>query len=273
MYSSYVLGKKQAKRGTLSFKYIVKAISMKKLTGAIILALLVALQVQAGGSVEQALAHPDRTAADRERDARDHPEIILNLLQIQRGSQVADIFAGSGYYSELIGRIVAPEGNVLLHNNQPYINYVGDALAERFNGRDVPGVIRHDREPEQMDLGESSLDAAMIIMSYHDLFYTEDEWPVIDRDNFMGQIVRALKPGGRFLIVDHAAQEGVGSSVSKTLHRIEESFARADIERYGLQYAGGSDVLRRSTDDHSLYVFDEAIRGNTDRFVLVFTKP
>ena len=199
--------------------------------------------------------------------------VILELLEIEEGDRVADIFAGGGYYSELVGTIVAPGGEVLMHNNKAYINFVGEALDKRFSGREVVDVTRHDREVDNLDLGESSLDAAMIIMSYHDLYHTAEGWPAIDAADFMGQIVRALKPGGRFLLVDHAAANGTGKSAAQDLHRIEEGFVRSDVESYGLKFSGSSDALRNSKDDGSLSPFNPLVRGKTDRFILVFKKP
>jgi predicted methyltransferase len=242
-------------------------------------ALLLALSATAAPAADEpdrvaaALAADDRLAADIERDGRDHPAAILNLLNIGPGDRVADIFAGGGYYSELIGRVVAPDGVVLMHNNAPYVEFAAKGIAERFEGREVGNVVRHDREPDDLDLGQDNLDAVIIIMSYHDLFYVDESWPAIDADNFIGQIAAALKPGGRFLIVDHVATTGSGNSAAQELHRIDPAFARAHIEAQGLRYIAGSDVLRRADDDYTLFVFDPAIRGKTDRFVQVYKKP
>mgnify|MGYP001829148088 CR=1 FL=1 len=242
--------------------------------GALLLAVSAAVTVaDETGRVEAAMAAPDRLAADLERDKREHPATILALLDIGPGSRVADIFAGAGYYSELIGRVVAPDGVVLMHNNTPYVEFAAKGIAERFEGREVVSVVRHDREPDDLDLGENTLDAAMIIMSYHDLFYVDDSWPAIDADNFIDQIAAALKSGGRFLIVDHVAAAGSGKAAAQDLHRIDPAFARQHIESRGLRYIAGSDVLRRPEDDHTLFVFDPAIRGKTDRFVQVYEKP
>ena len=107
------------------------------------------------GRMEAAMAAPDRLAADVERDGREHPATILALLNIGPGSRVADIFAGGGYYSELIGRVVAPDGVVLMHNNKPYVEFAAKGIVERFEGREVVGVVRHDREPDDLDLGRT----------------------------------------------------------------------------------------------------------------------
>lgn len=234
--------------------------------------LVLALPGQAA-TVAEVLAADDRLPADLERDQRSHPAVILEMLQVGPGDRVADIFAGAGYYSELIGRLVSPGGEVLMHNNKAYIGFVGKALAQRVEGRKLAGVTRHDREVDDLDLGEGSLDAAMIIMSYHDLYHEDTGWPRMNVPDFMGQVVRALKPGGRFLLVDHAAAPGSNIDTAQSLHRIDETFVIEDVEGFGLQLAGRSDALRNPDDDHTLHVFDPAIRGKTDRFILVFQKP
>ena len=240
------------------------------LAGVLMMTTLVPVQAE---TIEQAMAHPDRMESDLKRDERSHPEVIIKLLEIKEGDRVADIFAGGGYYSELIGRVVSPGGEVLLHNNKPYASFAGKALEKRFKDRELVGVTRLDSEADDLGLGENSLDAAMIIMSYHDLYHTEEGWPPIDAADFMGQIVRALKPGGRFLLVDHAARTGTGNSAAQDLHRIEEAFVRQDVENFGLRYTGSSDVLRNPKDDGSLSPFNPLVRGQTDRFILVFKKP
>ncbi len=230
-------------------------------------------QTEAATAVQRALANPDRLSADRERDQRSHPGEILALLDLKPGDQVADIFAGGGYYSELLGRTVGPSGRVLMHNNAAYVNFVGEALEKRFEGRDLPAVVRHDREVVNLDLGVGQLDAVIIVMSYHDLYHTAEGWPVIDVDSFMGQITEALKPGGRLLLVDHVAAAGSGKAAAQELHRIEASFVRRDVARFGLEFVAANDSLRNPNDDHSLTAFAPEVRGKTDRFVLLFQKP
>ncbi len=224
-------------------------------------------------TVQEALAVPGRLAGDLERDQRDHPADIIPLLKVGPGDRVADIFAGGGYYSELLGRLVQPGGSVLLQNNQGFLGYAKKSLDQRFTDREVPGVVRLDSEADDLKLGQDDLDAALMVLAWHDTYYSEDGWPQIDRADFLAQVYRALKPGGRFVVVDHQAAPGAGTSVTHSLHRIEESAAQRDIETAGFVKVGESDVLRNPEDDHSLSVFDPAIRGHTDRFVLVFEKP
>jgi predicted methyltransferase len=234
----------------------------------------VVVQGLAANPVEDAIAKPGRLDADLERDARSRPDVVLPLLQLAPGDRVADIWAGSGYYSELIANIVGDSGEVLLVNNLAYSQFAGKGLAERQDGRQMGSVTLHTREVEDMDLGEDSLDAALIIMSYHDTYHVDEAngWREIDADDFFGQIHAALKPAGRFLIVDHYASEGSGKASAQELHRIDVDFAKSDISSRGFKLVAESDILRNPDDDYDIIVFDPKVRGKTDRFVLVFEK-
>jgi predicted methyltransferase len=225
-------------------------------------------------SVEDAIGKPGRLESDVIRDARSRPDVTLALLALEPGDRVADIWAGGGYYSELIATVVGDDGEVLLVNNAAYKQFASKGLAARTEGRDIGSVTFHDREAENLDLGENSLDAALIIMSYHDLYHVDEKngWRAIDAADFLGQIHRALKPGGRFLIVDHYAAPGSGSASAQDLHRIDVEFAKSDISSHGFRLAGSSDALRNRDDNYAVIVFDKAVRGKTDRFILVFEK-
>ena len=239
-----------------------------------VLSLLVFAAGVSADPVSDAISKPGRMAEDLERDVRSRPDVTLPLLQLQPGDRVADIWAGGGYYSELLASIVGPEGEVLLVNNLAYSQFAGKALAERMDGRDMVSVILHTREADDLGLGQGVLDAAVIIMSYHDIFYAEPEsgWNAIDSDDFLAQIYRALKPGGRFLIVDHQSKPWRGMEDAQHLHRIEQGYAVQDIEAAGFHLSGTSDALRNNSDDHIVNVFDKSIIGKTDRFILVFKK-
>lgn len=225
--------------------------------------------------ISKSLANPNRSAADRERDARDKPQDVLELAGFKKGMVIADVFGGGGYYAEILSRLVGPKGKVLLLNNAPYDNYAKKDLGPRFADDRLPNVEYKVVPNENLGLAENSVDGALIVMSYHDLFYADpaDGWPAIDSRQFMGQLVAALKPGGRLLIVDHAAKAGSGSSDAQKLHRIEEQYALAELKSYGLDWVGSIPVLRNPDDDHSLGVFNPAIKGKTDRFVHVYQKP
>jgi len=225
--------------------------------------------------IARALANPARSAADRDRDVRDKPQAVLELGGFKKGMVIADVFGGGGYYSEILSRLVGTKGKVLLLNNAPYDNYAKKEIGPRFADGRLPNVVYNVVPNEQLGLAENSLDGALIVMSYHDLFYADPDngWPAIDSRQFMSQITAGLKPGGRLLIVDHSAKAGAGVSDAQKLHRIEEQYALVELKSYGLDWVGSIPTLRNPDDDRSLGVFDPAIKGRTDRFVHVYEKP
>jgi predicted methyltransferase len=86
-------------------------------------------------------------------------------------------------------------------------------------------------------------------------------------------VFAALKPGGVFIVLDHSAEAGSGSRDTGTLHRIDEEAVKKEVESAGFKFAGESQVLRNKDDPRTAKIFDPAIRGHTDQFILKFVKP
>lgn len=227
--------------------------------------------VAAADAIDDAVANPNRSTADRERDQRDHPAELLRWFGVKPGMTVVDMFAGGGYYSALLGQIVGSDGRVYMHNNAAYLSFAGKAIAERFANGPLPNVVRLDAEIGALGIPDASVDMVLLVMGYHDLFYKAEDWSV-DPTVFFADVNAMLKPSGVLAIVDHAALPGTGSSVAEQLHRIDEAFAQQDIESRGFRLTGSTDLLRNPADDHTKSVFDPSIRGHTDRFVMRFVK-
>lgn len=225
-------------------------------------------------SVDAAIANPSRTDAHRERDARSHPDVTLGLLDLQSGQNVVDIMGGGGYYAELIAGIVGSDGSVVLHNNTPYSRFVAKQNQERYADTGVPGVSLLTSEVDDLKLGAERFDAAIMVMSYHDLYYHNPDrgWFDTDIALFFSQVRIALKSGGKLMIIDHSATKGSGSNAAQDIHRIDEDYAIEDIESHGFRLVATSDELRNPEDDRTKMVFDKVVRGKTDRFVLLFEK-
>jgi predicted methyltransferase len=222
-----------------------------------------------------AVSSPERSAKDRERDALDKPAELLAFAGVKPGMKVADVFAGGGYWSELIARAVGPTGSVTLVNNPGYFYFSKEGLKERFAKGRLKEIKQRVVETGNMDLGTAQYDMIVIFMGYHDLYWVDESngWPKIDAGAVLDQLNRALKPGGKLLIVDHAAREGTGSSAATSLHRIEEAFAKKDITSHGFAFEKDWPGYRNSADNHSKEVFDPSIRGKTDRFTHLYRKP
>ena len=239
--------------------------------------LLVAQPLQAAETPEniaRAVAAPERSAKDRERDAIDKPAELLAFAGVKPGMKVADFFAGGGYWSELLLRAVGPTGSVTLVNNPGYYFFSRDGLKERFADGRLKDIKQRVVETGNLDLGSEQFDLIVIFMGYHDLYWVDESngWPKIDAGLVLDQLNRALKPGGKLLVVDHAAKEGTGSSAATDLHRIDEAFTRKDITAHGFVVEKAWPGYRNSTDDHSKEVFDASIRGKTDRFTHLYKK-
>jgi predicted methyltransferase len=225
-------------------------------------------------NIAKAVAAPERSAKDRERDARDKPAELLAFAGVKPGEKVADFFGGGGYWSEILARAVGPTGEVTLVNNVGYFNFGEEDLKERFKGDRLQEVKRRVVESPAMNLGKDQYDLIMIFMSYHDIYWVDENegWPKIDANLFLEQLHAALKPGGRLLIVDHAAVPGTGSSAAQKLHRIDEAFTKKDFASHGFQFEKDWPGLRNTTDDHTKMVFDPSVRGKTDRFTHLYRK-
>jgi predicted methyltransferase len=234
---------------------------------------LVTASAQAADLYDAALTQPARPASDKQRDALDHPAELLRLAGIAPGMHVADVLAGGGYYSELLSYIVGPSGKVLLLNNAAYDAW-SDGLNARLAANRLPNVEHLTVDLDHMNLPAHSLDAVLLIKVYHDLYWvsSKDEWPAINVDSVLTQLARALKPGGKLLLVDHSAKAGTGASAATPLHRIDEVYAIKDFEAHGFKVVAESDLLRRADDARDQLTYKGPMVGKTDRFVVIFRK-
>lgn len=223
-------------------------------------------------SLTEAINSPDRPDADRSRDATSLPADVLRFAGIQEGNVVLDLFAGTGYYSEIIARTVGPDGKVYLHNNAAYLNLSAGGVEQRLAKNRLPNVVRYDRELDAIELDADSVDLVVMVLAYHDLYYKTEGWD-LDPESFFTTIHRILKPGGTLLVVDHIALPDSGKSAAQDLHRIDPEYAKRDIESRGFQFAGELEALKNDVDPLTMSVFDDSIRHRTSRFVYKFVEP
>lgn len=232
--------------------------------------------VQPDSAIVAAISDTDRPAADREEDARRKPAAVLALLGVEPGMRVIDVFSAGGWYTELLSRVVGPQGEVIAYNNPPYARYAEKAIAERYAAGRLRNVRQVTATLEDLELPPASLDAALFVMSYHDLYWrpSDGSWPPTDPAALLAKLHAALKPGAVVVVQDHvAATDGDTSKLVGELHRIHPSVVRRDFERAGFAFEAESDVLARKDDDHTKPVFDPAIRGKSDQFVYRFRRP
>lgn len=250
------------------------------LTGCVALAVAMAMIAVAGAgfaaepsqAIGKAVGSAARSEADVQRDAGRKPAEVLAFFGIEPGMKVADLVAGGGYYSDILCRVVGPEGKVWIHNNEYVLDkfgkFINPALEKRLAQPELAHCARLDTELDSTGLPDGSLDAVLMVLWYHDSF-----WHPLDRGKMNAEILRVLKPGGTFGVVDHHAEAGSGARDVKTIHRMDAKLAKDDIVAAGFEFVAETEVLRNAEDDHTKNVFDPSIRGKTDRFVYKFRKP
>jgi predicted methyltransferase len=222
-----------------------------------------------------AVGHPDRTDADRARDAGRKPAAVLDFFGIEPGMAVLDMFSGGGYYTEILSRIVGPEGKVIAHSNKVYAQFVGEEATNRYANNRLPNVAIMMAENDELVLPDNEFDAVMMVLAYHDIYYVAPDsgWPKIDGPALVSELFDALKAGGVLAVVDHYAAAGSPRESGNTLHRIDPQIVISELEAAGFVLEEKSDVLRNMDDDHSQNMGVPEIRGKTDRFVFRFRKP
>jgi predicted methyltransferase len=248
---------------------------MKTPVRSLLVSVLVALATPsfaADPAIDAAIANSERTAADRERDAREKPAEILAFAGIKPGMTVADVFAGGGYYTELLAHLVGASGKVYTINNVPYAQYSKKGREERFTEGRLKNVEPRLVEASYMNLPAKSVDVAVIVMSFHDAYWIDEKegWPEINTTGFIDSLKRMLKPGGKLLIIDHNAPAGSGAEMAGKAHRLNEDYAKKALIARGFVLEKTFDGLRNPDDQLDKMVFDPAVRGKTDRYVHLY---
>jgi predicted methyltransferase len=252
----------------------VNSLGLKSFLTAVML--IAGCSVYAADAIDAAVEHAGRPAADITRDATDHPAEVLRLAGIKPGMMVADVLAGDGYYSELVGYVVGPKGHVTLLNNAAFDHWSEPDLPNRLASNRMTNVTHQVAELDDMKLPAASLDAALLVKVYHDLYWVDAKpnspWPKINVPSVLDQLSKALKTGGVLLVVDHSAKPGSGTADAGTLHRIDQAYAIKDFESHGFKLVKKSDLLKMPGDARDQLTYKGPMLGKTDRFILVFRK-
>ncbi|HEV7608269.1 MAG TPA: methyltransferase domain-containing protein [Steroidobacteraceae bacterium] len=222
--------------------------------------------------IEASIASTERNDKDRERDAREKPAEVMAFAGVKPGMTVVDMFAGGGYYTELLAGVVGPTGKVLSVNNVPYAQYAKDGIKARFTEGRLKNVEQRLVEMSYIDFPPKSVDLIVICMSYHDAFWVDEKegWPEINTSGFIDSMKRMLKPGGKLLIIDHNAPAGTGAEMVAKAHRLNEDFVKKSLTSRGFALEKTYDGLRNKDDQLDKLVFDPAVRGKTDRYVHLY---
>ena len=219
------------------------------------------------------VASPDRSAADRTNDQRRKPVEFLSFVGVRPGLTALDVSAGGGYTSELLARAVGPTGRVYAQSAPPASppppgrRTSAIAIAERAAqpaAASLVGVARPYADPVPPE-AVGSIDLVTLMFNYHDLGPAG-----VDRTAMNRALYAALKPGGLYVVADHAGRPGTGASEASTLHRIEETFVVREVEAAGFRLLARGTFLANPNDPRDRETPEPP--QPKDEFVLKFVK-
>lgn len=213
-------------------------------------------------------ARPDE---DKKLDEERLPSDMLAFAGIKPGMKVMDLIPGRGYFTRLFAKAVGDKGYVYSYQPTEFDAFnkgkpapIKAVATEYKNVSAIDAPINSLTAPELLDVVWTS-------QNYHDLhdsFAKPADLAIINKAVFA-----ALKPGGLYIILDHAAAAGSGLRDTETLHRIDEATVKQEVLAAGFKLVGESNILRNPKDPHDKVVFDPSIRHHTDEFILKFMKP
>jgi predicted methyltransferase len=232
-------------------------------------ALFLALPLLMSVSVSHADNLP-RPEADVARDADRKPAEMMAFAQIKPGQSVIDYIPGKGYFTRLFSAAVGTGGTVY--------SVLPQFLADKFKDRLPPSVSLEPGYTNVHDVIASNtnfnvpakVDLVWTAQNYHDVHNGAGPEATAQINK---AIFDALKPGGLYVVVDHAAAAGQDAATMTKLHRIDKAIVIREVTAAGFVLDGESIVLHNPADPHDVAVFDPSIRGKTDQFALRFKKP
>lgn len=201
---------------------------------------------------------------------------LIAFARLGAGSTVIDVYPGDGDWTRLFSEVVGPEGRVYSFVPTEILDIKSDQIDHmrtlaKEPGRDNVRAVAADL----VALPEAAppVDVLWLHLFYHDFHTALIQKRGATAAGFNRAVFERLKPGGSYVIVDHAAASGAGTSDAPTLHRIDPASVRAEVEAAGFVLDGESTVLTNMSDPHLEKVFDTSIKGKTDRFAYRFVKP
>ncbi|MDP3658454.1 class I SAM-dependent methyltransferase [Phenylobacterium sp.] len=223
--------------------------------------------------VAAAVADKSRPATDSARDADRRPMDMLAFAEVAPGQTVGDLLPGGGYFTRIFAKTVGSAGKVYAIITPAQAEAATPPAIRAVAADPAYGNIEVVTTPFETLVLPTKADVIWTSQNYHDLHGTRPGRPPTDVAKVNKAVFDALKPGGLFIVLDHAASPGAPLEVVDTLHRIDPQVVKSEVIAAGFTFDGESPMLRNSADDHTLPVFDPKIRGHTDQFVYRFRKP
>ena len=201
---------------------------------------------------------------------------LIRFARVGAGATVIDVYPGEGDWTRLFSEVVGPEGQVYSFVPAEVADFKEDPVGAMRALAKEPG--RENVEAVSADLVAmpevtQPADVVWLHLFYHDLHTELIQARGATAADFNRAVYARLKPGGSYVIVDHAAAAGTGTSDTQALHRIDPASVREEVEAAGFVLDAQTTLLARKDDAHAIKVFDPSIKDVTDRFAYRFMKP
>ena len=226
---------------------------------------------EAPANIKAAVSNPARPAADSDRDANRKPAEVIAFAGLKAGDKVADINPGGGYFTRIFSKVVGPQGKVYAVVGATALAAKpasGDAMRALQGDAGYGNILLHPADFDKLTTPEP-LDVAWTSDNYHD-FKNRDPGFTAAMNK---AIFVALKPGGTYIVLDHAAEKGSGGRDTNTLHRVDPELVKQEVLAAGFKLEAESNVLANPADNRTGKVFEGDTRGKSDQFVFKFKKP
>ena len=181
-----------------------------------------------GREIAKVMGHQEMLWLERPSREAEQPDQVVEALGLQPTDVVADLGAGTGYFSFRIAPLV-PQGKVLAVDIQPEMLDALEFLKAENNITNVEALLGSVKDP---NLPPNSVDLALMVDAYH-----EFEYP---REMMLG-VVQALKPGGRVALVEYRRENPL--IPIKTLHKMTQKQAKKEMAAIGLTWQETKDLL------------------------------
>jgi predicted methyltransferase len=201
---------------------------------------------------------------------------LIRFARVDVGSAVIDVYPGDGDWTRLFSDIVGPQGRIYSFVPAEVAHFKNDPVGRMRTLAKEPG--RENVEAVSADLVAlpdvtQPADLLWLHLFYHDLHTALIQAKGATAAHFNTAVHERLKPGGSYVIIDHAAAVGAGTGDAQSLHRIEPAYVRGEVEAAGFILDAQSNILANRDDPHSIKAFDPSIKGKTDRFAYRFVRP
>jgi len=216
--------------------------------------------------IEANLDHPNREAAEIARDANRKPAEVLEFFGLEDDMKVLEISPATGYWSKFLAPTLCENGGELVFAvsvSDSFTDNVMSLPGMECTSSINPGISLGDLPAFEFDTGDFDL-----VLTFWNLHNPN----AAGRENLNRAVFNALAPGGVYGVVDHTRRHGQPTSRAVG-RRLDPVLIIKEMVDVGFEFVDFSDMHYHPEDDLTQEVGTPGVRGNTDRFTLLFRKP